>query len=460
MARRVADVRLGLAIVAGMHPRDPESVPVLLDVPRPASRRVALLAEPPGGDTHPEIAAAVRRAGDALVDAGYDVVEAEPPLYEQALDVWGRFLFADVRASEALLRQVMGADAHPLPRPRRRALPGAGRRRAASGRWSSGARSPAPGTQFLARAPADPQPDLDAAAVPARLGRRVARRTPTPTMRLMRPVMPANLLGLPAAAVPRRQGRRPARGRAGHGRAFPGARLPGGRGGDRDRARRRRARSTRFWRSPLASRLIAFASDSEGRDMRTTTTAVLAVGATALAIPTTAAHAQVQSSVQAPLAGHLTVASQMQAEHTELAQQRLTRKAWRLADRVADARDRGFSPRAYRRRGQGRHRRPRLARRVRALRRDLHVRPPRRAPPRRASPPPPRSRRSPPASPAATRAPTPATASTASSSSRCRRGRASAAHGNPAAASEAEQNRRAAMLYAREGASPWPVCGR
>jgi Transglycosylase-like domain len=30
--------------------------------------------------------------------------------------------------------------------------------------------------------------------------------------------------------------------------------------------------------------------------------------------------------------------------------------------------------------------------------------------------------------------------------------------GNPAAASEAEQDRRAAMLYAREGSSPWPVC--
>ena len=32
--------------------------------------------------------------------------------------------------------------------------------------------------------------------------------------------------------------------------------------------------------------------------------------------------------------------------------------------------------------------------------------------------------------------------------------------GNPADASEAEQNKRAALLYAREGASPWPVCGR
>jgi Transglycosylase-like domain len=32
--------------------------------------------------------------------------------------------------------------------------------------------------------------------------------------------------------------------------------------------------------------------------------------------------------------------------------------------------------------------------------------------------------------------------------------------GNPAAASEAEQDRRAAQLYAQAGSSPWPVCGR
>jgi hypothetical protein len=32
--------------------------------------------------------------------------------------------------------------------------------------------------------------------------------------------------------------------------------------------------------------------------------------------------------------------------------------------------------------------------------------------------------------------------------------------GNPAAAPEAEQDRRAAMLYAQQGSTPWPVCGR
>ncbi|MFN2615487.1 MAG: transglycosylase family protein [Thermoleophilaceae bacterium] len=32
-------------------------------------------------------------------------------------------------------------------------------------------------------------------------------------------------------------------------------------------------------------------------------------------------------------------------------------------------------------------------------------------------------------------------------------------HGDPAAAPEAEQDRRAAVLYARSGAGQWPVCG-
>ena len=54
------------------------------------------------------------------------------------------------------------------------------------------------------------------------------------------------------------------------------------------------------------------------------------------------------------------------------------------------------------------------------------------------------SRRSPPASPAATRRRTPATGSTASTSSRSRRGQSVGGSGNPAAASEAEQDKRAA----------------
>jgi hypothetical protein len=32
--------------------------------------------------------------------------------------------------------------------------------------------------------------------------------------------------------------------------------------------------------------------------------------------------------------------------------------------------------------------------------------------------------------------------------------------GDPAAAPEAEQDQRAAVLYAQRGTAPWPVCGR
>jgi amidase len=200
MARTVGDVRLGLQVVAGMSPRDPESVPVPLEVERPEGRRVAVLPEPPGGDTHPEIAAAVRRAADALADAGYDVVERVPPDYEQALDVWGRWLFTDIRAQEELLRQVMGPDAmkfldfvSPLypPLDANDLVAALIVRRRIHRAWS----------QFLLEHPLILSPIWTQPPFPH--GWDVeSEANAAATMSLMRPVMPANLLGLPAAAVP------------------------------------------------------------------------------------------------------------------------------------------------------------------------------------------------------------------------------------------------------------------
>ena len=200
MARRVGDVRLGLGVVAGAHPRDPHSLPVPLDVPRPDSRSVALMAEPPGGDTHPEIAAAVRRAGDALADAGYDVVEAEPPLYEAALDVWGRVLLWDVRAMEPILRQVMGPDAirfldftgELYPPQDAAALYATMVERSQIARaWS----------QFLVEHPLILSPIWTQPPFPH--GWDIENQAQAhATIELLRPVTPPNLLGLPAAAVP------------------------------------------------------------------------------------------------------------------------------------------------------------------------------------------------------------------------------------------------------------------
>jgi hypothetical protein len=203
---------------------------------------------------------------------------------------------------------------------------------------------------------------------------------------------------------------------------------------------------------------------TKGFTMRTTTTVLLAVGAATLAVPATAS-AAAQSDFQVPLAGHLTVEDHMQFERTALAQQRLTRKAWPLARRLADKRDQGFSPVRFRQR-VGDDAPAEIARRIRSLRAD--IRREERKDRRRAA--------------AARKARDAAAPPHLEAIAACESGgnpgtntgngfygkyqftlstwQSVGGSGNPAAASEAEQNKRAALLYAREGAAPWPVCGR
>ena len=112
MARCVADVRASFQVVAGADPRDPISLPVTLTALEPGERlRVAVLAEPPGGDTHPEIAAAVRSAAGLLADAGHEVVEASPPMYAETIDMWAALMVQDIVATKPLLDMLMGNDA-------------------------------------------------------------------------------------------------------------------------------------------------------------------------------------------------------------------------------------------------------------------------------------------------------------------------------------------------------------
>lgn len=200
MARRVADVRLGLSVVAGRHPRDPGSLPVALEQPRPTGRvRVALLPEPPGGDTDAGVSAVVRRTGDVLQAAGYEVEEVVPPLYEEAIETWGRWLMADVRVMRPMLEPVMGADGlrfldfiDPLyPRSSTQDLVLAFvLRRTIARRWGA----------FLAEHPLIVSPVWTQPAFPHGFDIASADQAAA-TMRLLRPVMHANLLGLPAAVV-------------------------------------------------------------------------------------------------------------------------------------------------------------------------------------------------------------------------------------------------------------------
>jgi amidase len=112
MARRVADVRLGLRVLMGAHPRDPWSIDAPFEGPPLAQPiRVAVLPEPPGGGTDPKIAAVVRRAARALADAGYVVEESCPPRYEDAVSCWTRLIMSDFGSVLGMLTPMMGADA-------------------------------------------------------------------------------------------------------------------------------------------------------------------------------------------------------------------------------------------------------------------------------------------------------------------------------------------------------------
>jgi amidase len=112
MARRVSDVRAGLMAMAGWSHRDPRSVSAQLTDLNPGElTTIAVMANPPDGETHPEIAAAVIRAGDALADAGHNVVEATPPDCASIGLMWAALLIADINVNRALIDAVVAPEA-------------------------------------------------------------------------------------------------------------------------------------------------------------------------------------------------------------------------------------------------------------------------------------------------------------------------------------------------------------
>lgn len=201
MGRTVADVRTGFAALAGQHSRDPLSVPaVFTDLWESERLRVAVLPDPPGGSTDPGVAAAVRAAADAASDAGHEVVETVPPDYEKAIDLWGRILSTDLRLIQPLLDQVMGEGGRTFLANALEHLPVSDLagfavaltdQNGVARRWSE---------WFVEHqvllCPVWTQPafpvDFDVASFEGSVA----------TLELMRPVMPANLLGLPAAVTP------------------------------------------------------------------------------------------------------------------------------------------------------------------------------------------------------------------------------------------------------------------
>jgi amidase len=202
MARRIADVRLALRILSGAHPRDPWSLDSPFEGPPAAGAiRVALVAAPPGEGCDPAIVQATRDAADALADAGYDVVEACPPRYAEAVEVWGRFINGDFDAAMDIMMSMMGEGGRAFLAAIRAGLGGLasaadytalmGQRDGIARDWSL----------FMAEHPLVLSPTWT--RLPFEHGFDAASpENAMATLNLMRPVVPANLLGLPCACVP------------------------------------------------------------------------------------------------------------------------------------------------------------------------------------------------------------------------------------------------------------------
>ncbi|HLO36670.1 MAG TPA: amidase family protein, partial [Candidatus Deferrimicrobium sp.] len=89
LARNVADLRAAFEVMAGVSWRDPWTVPAPLRGPAPAGPiRVAVVLDPAGLGVAAQVQEGVRKAAAALADAGYEVVEVEPPSIDAAARTW------------------------------------------------------------------------------------------------------------------------------------------------------------------------------------------------------------------------------------------------------------------------------------------------------------------------------------------------------------------------------------
>jgi amidase len=202
MARTVADVRLGLSVLAGRHRRDPYSVPAGPQSAPPEDRplRVALVDEPPGGSTDPRVAARTRAAAEALAAAGYEVLDKPPPRYEEVIATWTDFIVADIRGMRDQIAPMMTDEAVrflDVILDARPALDLAGYTAVLMAR------------QSLMREWSTWYADVDVLLTPTWTQLpfehgwdAASEANALATLELMRPVLPGNVLGLASACVP------------------------------------------------------------------------------------------------------------------------------------------------------------------------------------------------------------------------------------------------------------------
>jgi amidase len=111
IARTVADVRLGTRVMAGPDPRDPWWVPAPFEgEPLPKPIRVAVTRNSHGYPIHPGILQLIDRSAAYLRDAGYEVVDVEPPSIMDAVHGWLSVLLTEIKATLGPLADRYGSE--------------------------------------------------------------------------------------------------------------------------------------------------------------------------------------------------------------------------------------------------------------------------------------------------------------------------------------------------------------
>ncbi|MVA99624.1 amidase [Nitratireductor sp. CAU 1489] len=104
IAREVRDVRAGLKALIAYDPHDPWMVPMPFEGPvEQGPLRVAVTRDTFEFDLHPAVEEAIMKAADCLADAGYEIVEIDPPLVRECGEIGYRALMGEVHA-------LMGSD--------------------------------------------------------------------------------------------------------------------------------------------------------------------------------------------------------------------------------------------------------------------------------------------------------------------------------------------------------------
>ncbi len=100
IARTVADVRLATRVMSAADPRDPWWVPAPFDgEPLRKPIRVAMTTNSHGYPIHPQIKTLIDMAAGYLSQAGYDVVEVEPPSIMEPARGWFTVLLTELKAT-------------------------------------------------------------------------------------------------------------------------------------------------------------------------------------------------------------------------------------------------------------------------------------------------------------------------------------------------------------------------